>query len=210
MCCAYKAQGAAVRSALQCRNSIERLRSVPFLRDLEESVVKGFFALGPDPELLRSIGMPEMTDRSEAAKVIAMVRRQYQENGIGRWAVEERATGAFVGWCGLKWEQHIRPFAYHDIGYRLIRTYWGRGYATEAASACLRHGFEVLNYPEICAAAEAEHHASNHILRKIGMKQGEPFVFDGKPCNWYSLRKGDPLPAPAAAPGETGPVRSGG
>lgn len=161
------------------------------LRDLEERDVEGIFALDSDPEVLRFIGTPALKGRSEAADRITGIRKQYEEHGIGRWAVEERATGAFMGWCGLKWEQHIRPFPYHDIGYRLIRTYWGRGYATEAASACLRHGFEVLNYPEICAAAEAEHHASNRILQKIGLKQGEPFVFDGKNCNWYSLRKGE-------------------
>jgi ribosomal-protein-alanine N-acetyltransferase len=167
--------------------STERL----ILRDLEERDVDGIFALDSDPEVLRFIGTPVMTQRSQAATVIAMIRRQYRENGIGRWAMEERTTGAFVGWCGLKWEQQVRSFPYYDIGYRLIRSYWGQGYATEAASACLRHGFEVLNYPEICAAVEVEHQASNHVLRKIGLQQGEPFVFEGKVCNWYSLRKGD-------------------
>ncbi len=161
------------------------------LRDLEESDVDGIFALDSDPEVLRYIGTPVMTERSQAANVIAMIRRQYRENGIGRWAMEEPTTGAFVGWCGLKWEQQVRSFPYYDIGYRLIRSYWGQGYATEAASACLRHGFAVLNYPEICAAVEVEHQASNHVLRKIGLQQGEPFTFEGKLCNWYSLRKGD-------------------
>jgi ribosomal-protein-alanine N-acetyltransferase len=167
--------------------STERL----ILRDLEERDVEGIFALDSDPEVLRYIGTPVMTERAQAANVIAMIRKQYRENGIGRWAMEERTTGAFVGWCGLKWEQQVRSFPYYDIGYRLIRSYWGQGYATEAASACLRHGFEVLNYPEICAAVEVEHQASNHVLRKIGLQQGEPFLYDGKVCNWYSLRKGD-------------------
>jgi ribosomal-protein-alanine N-acetyltransferase len=164
------------------------------LRDLEETDVDGIFALDSDPEVLRFIGTPVMKERSEAAKVIALIRQQYQENGIGRWAMEERATGAFIGWTGLKVENHIRPFPYHDIGYRLLRKYWGQGYATESASACLRYGFDVLNYPEICAAAEAQHHASNHILRKIGMQQGESFTFEGKVCNWYSLSIGETLP----------------
>ncbi|HOY28750.1 MAG TPA: GNAT family N-acetyltransferase [Flavobacteriales bacterium] len=160
------------------------------LRDLEETDVEGIFALDSDPEVLRFIGTPALKDRPEAAERISGIRKQYEEHGIGRWAVELRETGAFIGWAGLKWEQHIRPFPYYDIGYRLIRKHWGQGYATEAAIACLRHGFEVLHYPEICAAAEAQHQASNHILRKIGLQQGEPFLFDGKLCNWYSLRKG--------------------
>lgn len=159
------------------------------IRDIEKTDVEGIFALDSDPEVLRFIGTPVMKERSEAENVIAWIRKQYQENGIGRWAMEERTTGRFIGWTGLKLEKQIRPFHYYDLGYRLIRTYWGQGYATESARACLNHGFEVLNYPEISAVAEAKHNASNHILRKIGLKQGDPFTFEGKQCNWYSLRK---------------------
>ncbi len=177
--------------------STERL----ILRDLEERDVDGILALDSDPEVLRYISTPVMTERSQAERVLAMFRQQYRENGIGRWAMEERTTGAFVGWCGLKWEQQVRTFPYYDIGYRLLRKYWGQGYATEAARACLRHGFEVLNYPEICAAAEAEHQASNQVLRKIGLQQGESFLCDGTECNWYSLRKGDQLSQPTTIPG---------
>lgn len=54
------------------------------LRDLEEGDVDGIFALDSDPEVLRFIGTPVMTERSQAAHVIAMVRQQYEENGIGR------------------------------------------------------------------------------------------------------------------------------
>ncbi|MCB0795601.1 MAG: GNAT family N-acetyltransferase [Flavobacteriales bacterium] len=159
------------------------------IRDIEASDVEGIFVLDSDPEVLRYIGTPVMTQRAQAEQVIAHIRRQYQKNGIGRWAMELRSTGEFIGWTGLKWEQDIRPFPYYDLGYRLIRKYWGQGYATESARASLRHGFEVLGYPEICAAAEADNLASNRILRKIGMKQGEPFTFEGKVCNWYALKK---------------------
>ncbi len=159
------------------------------LRDLEETDIEGIFGLDSDPEVLRYIGTPLMKDRSEAANVITLIRNQYQENGIGRWAVVERTTGDLVGWTGLKVEKRIRPLQYYDIGYRLLRKYWGQGYATESAKACLQYGFEVLNYPEICASADAENLASNHILRKIGMQQGDPFIYEGRICNWYSLRK---------------------
>lgn len=172
------------------------------LRDLEETDLDGIFGLDSDPEVLRYIGTPVMTDRSQAEQVIALIRQQYQENGIGRWAMEDRTTGAFVGWCGLKVETRLRPFPYYDIGYRILRQYWGHGYATESAMACLRHGFDVLNYPEIGACAAVENEASNHILRKIGMQQGEPFDHEGKTCNWYSLRKGD-LVSPSAGTGAT-------
>lgn len=159
------------------------------IRDIEETDVEGIFALDSDPEVLRFIGTPVMRVLSEAEDVIAIIRAQCKENGIGRWAMEERASGAFIGWTGLKLEKDIRPFHYYDLGYRLIRKYWGQGFATESARACLKHGFDVLNYPEICAGAEADHRASNHILQKIGMQQGESFTFEGKKCNWYSKRR---------------------
>ena len=112
-------------------------------------------------------------------------------NRIGRWAMEEKSSGNFLGWTGLKLEKEIRSFHYYDLGYRLIRKFWGKGFATESAQACLRYGFEVLKYEEICAAAEAEHVASNHVLNKIGMIQGEPFTFEGKKCHWYSKRRSE-------------------
>lgn len=159
------------------------------IRNIEERDVDGIFALDSDPEVLRFIGTPVMQHRSEAENVIAHIHKQYKENGIGRWAMEERTSGAFIGWTGLKLEKSVRPFHYYDLGYRLIRTFWGQGFATEAAQACLQHGFDVLNYPEINAAAEAEHHASNRVLKKIGMEQGEPFKFEEKLCNWYSKKR---------------------
>jgi len=160
------------------------------VRDIEENDVAGIFALDSDPEVLRYIGTPVMQDVGEAQQAIANIRKQYQTNGIGRWAMEAKTNGAFIGWTGLKLEKDIRPFHYYDLGYRLIRKYWGQGFATESAQACLQHGFDVLHYPEICAAAEAEHIASNHILKKIGMQQGESFTFEGKLCHWYSKRQG--------------------
>ncbi len=93
------------------------------VRDIEETDVEGIFALDSDPEVLRFIGTPVMKLLSEAEHVIANIRAQHKENGIGRWAMEERASGEFIGWTGLKLEKNIRPFHYYDIGYRLILFY---------------------------------------------------------------------------------------
>jgi ribosomal-protein-alanine N-acetyltransferase len=109
--------------------------------------------------------------------------------------MEVRATGEFVGWTGLKQEKRIRPFQYSRHRLPTAPEVLGPGLCDRVGHAPVcDYGFDVLNYPEICAAAEAQHHASNHILRKIGMHQGESFTFEGKVCNWYSLRIGETLP----------------
>jgi ribosomal-protein-alanine N-acetyltransferase len=76
---------------------------------------------------------------------------------------------------------------YYDLGYRLIRKYWGDGFATESALASLTYGFETLKLNEIFAAAHIENIASNRILNKIGLKQEGTFTYDKELHNWYRL-----------------------
>ena len=125
-------------------------------------------------------------------KIIEHIRKQYDENGIGRWAIIDKSSHDFIGWTGLKYEQNIREeLNYYDLGYRLKRKYWGKGIATETATASLKYGFTTLNLKEICAAADIENIASNKILTKIGLEFLETFEFDGTTCNWYQLKKSD-------------------
>ncbi|MBZ4190309.1 GNAT family N-acetyltransferase [Niabella sp. 3A5MI-3] len=74
---------------------------------------------------------------------------------------------------------------YYDIGYRLRRDFWGKGYAAVSAAACLRYGFEQLGFQEVFAMAHVENTASNKILRRIGMKAAAPFELEGMPHFWY-------------------------
>lgn len=82
---------------------------------------------------------------------------------IGRWAVHLKSNGAFIGWCGLKdTDGEI------DLGYRFMQQYWGKGYATEAASAVLKYGIE-NGYSNIVGRAAVANEASVAVLRKIGL-----------------------------------------
>ena len=63
----------------------------------------------------------------EAKSIIEEIRKQYKENGIGRWAVIDKKTNDFIGWAGLKYEQKLGDnFKYYDLGYRLKKKYWGK------------------------------------------------------------------------------------
>ena len=162
------------------------------LRDIEESDVEGIFELDSDPEVHTYLGTPPIQTLEEAHGIIRYIRKQYTENGIGRWAVIDKESSDFVGWTGLKYEQELRSeFDYYDIGYRLRKKYWGQGIASLTATESLRYGFEQMGLDEICGAAEIEHKVSNHILQKIGLTYVERFVFEGTPANFYRITKKD-------------------
>ena len=160
------------------------------IRELEETDIEGMFTLDSNPEVHRFLGNTPIKTKEEALKMIRHVRQQYIDNGIGRLAIIEKTSGAFMGWTGLKLEKGVRADReYYDLGYRLLQKYWGKGIATETAIASLQYGFETLQLEEINAAADVDHIASNSILKKVGMQFVETFLFEGTPHNWYSIKK---------------------
>lgn len=162
------------------------------LRELTEADAPGLYALDSDPEVHKYLGNHPVKTIEESQAIITHVRRQYEENGIGRWAVVDKATGDFIGWSGLKYETNLREgIQYYDLGYRLRRKYWGRGIATETAIESLKYGFLQMNLDEICAAAHIENIASNTVLTKVGFKFVETFEYDGDTDNWYKLKRSD-------------------
>jgi len=128
----------------------------------------------------------------QAHDTIAYVRNQYDQYGIGRWAVIDKATQDFVGWSGLKFETTVRDdMDYYDLGYRLRRKYWGQGIATETSLAALKYGFETLELEKIFAGAHVDNIGSNKVLQKVGLRLIEVFEFDGDEHNWYGISKSE-------------------
>lgn len=164
-----------------------------FLREILPSDVEGLFELDSDPEVHKYLGNKPVTDKSQIVDVIKFIRQQYVDNGIGRWAIIDKKTNAFIGWTGLKfvtnWTNNHQ--FYYDLGYRLKRKYWGLGIATETAMLSLEYAFKVLKLYEVYAAASCKNIASNKILRKIGMNFIETFYYEDIECNWYKMNKKD-------------------
>jgi [ribosomal protein S5]-alanine N-acetyltransferase len=167
------------------------------LREVKPSDAPGFFEMDSDPMVVRYTGAPPVADVSESLKIIEFIQSQYVVHGIGRWTVLLKETGEFLGWCGLKRfaDAEIngrRDFV--DLGYRFSQRHWGKGYATEAAGACLRYGFETRGYDLICAHAMQANTASVHVLTKIGMLDKGIFEAEGEPCVWFeALRQASDL-----------------
>ena len=105
----------------------------------------------------------------------------------GFWATHEAATGAFIGWF------HYRPakVAPHDLelGYRLRRDAWGKGYATEGSRGLIAHAFDVLRDPRIVAHAFRANRASTRVMEKVGMVFEREELEDGQPLDWYAHQR---------------------
>ena len=100
------------------------------------------------------------------ADKLARMRADWEANGWGAWAVEERATGRFVGRVGLQYHSFWPEDA--ELGWGVDPELWGRGYASEAAAAALRHAFEVLTMPRVVSILHPENAPSIRVAEKLG------------------------------------------
>lgn len=164
------------------------------LREVDERDVEGFFEMDSDPEVARYVGTPPVQSREQCLEIIRFIQNQYVAFGIGRWSVVLKSSGEFVGWCGLKrmaGQTMNGRTDFVDIGYRFSQRHWGMGYATESAQATLDYGFSVLGFDEICAFADLRNEASQRVLTKIGLQQGNEFEWEGVTCVWFEKRRLD-------------------
>lgn len=160
------------------------------LRELEDTDFERMFLMDSDPEVMKYLGTP-VTNLDESKEIIKMIRKQYEENGVGRWAVIEKESGLLIGWCGLKLLKepingHVETL---DLGYRFIPEFWGKGYAWEAAKATLDYGFNELKANTIYAFADAGNSGSHYILTKMGFENTGAFEDSGVKCFWYELKR---------------------
>lgn len=158
------------------------------LRRLHHDDLQDMYELDSDAEVHKYLGKNPVTTLEQSKNIIQSVLDQYKKNNIGRLAIIDNKSKAFIGWAGLKWEEKVRSeFSYYDVGYRLKRKHWGQGYGTEAAQLSLKYGFENLKLEKICGAADVNNIGSNRILSKIGMEKKDPFEYEGVTCNWYEI-----------------------
>ena len=161
------------------------------LRKFEETDFERMFLLDSNPEVMKYIGIPPLSDINDSKNVIKMIQQQYLDYGIGRLAVIEKENGLLIGWSGLKLlTQEINGYNnVYDLGYRFLPESWGKGYALESAKASLDFGFNDLSIDAIYAHAHSENEASNNILKKLGFKQTSEFTEPDGICFWYELKR---------------------
>jgi RimJ/RimL family protein N-acetyltransferase len=127
-----------------------------------------FAELNSHPEVMEFFPMPQSHSESDAMadKCESLIAGR----GWGFWAVEIKGTGEFIGFVGLHIPSTILPFSpCVEIGWRLARSYWGKGYATEAARAALQVGFEHLTLQEIVSFTAVSNRRSRAVMERLHM-----------------------------------------
>jgi RimJ/RimL family protein N-acetyltransferase len=150
-----------------------RLRLRRFTLDDADLLVE----LDSDPDVMRYITFGAPTPRE--AYVNTYMPRWFeiyeQFPLLGYWAAEHRRDGEFLGWFHLR-DDRIEP-QYLELGYRLRRAAWGRGYATEGGRALVAHGFERVGADRISARTLVGNTASQHVIEKCGLRRTGSFVY---------------------------------
>lgn len=136
------------------------------LRKMNQEDASHLLQIFSDPEAMRSY--PSTKNENETREWINWTLNNYAKYGVGLWIVEDKATGDFLGQCGIV-PQEVDGEIKMEIGYLFVRRAWGKGYATEAAKACKKYGFEHLNQSEMISLVDVHNIPSAKVAERIGM-----------------------------------------
>lgn len=164
--------------------SVETARLL--LRAYSPADFEAFAEMRADPEVMRFIGHGGPGTAEQARAWQERNDRRWLEEGFGMWAVVERASGELAGWCGLS---RLDTTDEVEVGYGLARRAWGRGFATEAARAALRYGFERLGLARIVAVVNPSNRASRHVVEKLGLRYVKDAHHYGALLNYFELTR---------------------
>jgi 3-dehydroquinate dehydratase/shikimate dehydrogenase len=151
----------------------ERLK----LRQWRQEDLEPFAALNADPRVREYF--PGLLTSNVSDGHVQLMSDHIEKYGWGFWAASLLETDQFIGFIGLEdvnFEAHFTPAV--EIGWRLGHEYWGKGYATEGARACLQYGFEKLNFQDIVSFTTLTNQRSRHVMEKIGMHHVKKDDFD--------------------------------
>jgi RimJ/RimL family protein N-acetyltransferase len=147
------------------------------LRPWRDADLAPFAALNADPEVMRYF--PATLSRAESDAVAGRIRESFAARGFGNWAVEVPGVTPFAGFVGLSVPRFDAPFMpCVEIGWRLARACWGKGYASEAARAALDFGFASLKLPEIVSFTVVANLPSRRVMERLGMRHDPSGDFD--------------------------------
>lgn len=156
------------------------------LRQFRDDDLDAFAAIQADPVAARHVGEGNVTDRATSWRIMAIFVGHWQLRGHGQYAVEERATGAFVGRIGL-W--HPEGWPGLEIGWLIARDRWGRGYATEGARAVAAQAFDTLPIEQLISLIRPMNAASIRVATKLGAIRERTIDLEGHRTDVYVLRR---------------------
>ncbi|MFI0435966.1 MAG: GNAT family N-acetyltransferase [Parachlamydiaceae bacterium] len=157
------------------------------LRPWQQEDLEPFAQLNSDARVMEYF--PSTLNRQESDNLAKRISDKLEEQGWGLWAVSVPNVAEFIGFIGLaapSFNAHFTPAV--EIGWRLAYDFWGKGYATEGAIACLAHAFQKLDLNEIVSFTAVQNMRSRRIMEKIGLHHNPNDDFDHP-----KLQEGHPL-----------------
>jgi RimJ/RimL family protein N-acetyltransferase len=137
-----------------------------------------------DPAVTRYVPSRTADPRERAERMLAAIEASWAQRGYGIWLVTNRADGALLGHCGLG---YLPDTAEVEIDYAYAQRHWSRGYATEAARAALRYGFEVARLGQVIGLAVPENIASRRVLERVGFVYRRDAPYFGLSLAYHTL-----------------------
>ena len=161
------------------------------MRGWRDGDLEPYARMCADPEVMRFIGNGSTLNREQSGEQVSRFVRHWDDRGFGLWAVEEKESGAFVGFAGLSYQEDW-PEGEHktEVGWRLDRAFWGRGFATEAAEASVAYGLEKVGLERIISIIQPENTASRRVAEKAGLTPRGETRWRGTPVVWYATDRG--------------------
>ena len=146
------------------------------LRRFTEDDVESLVELDGDPDVMRYITGGRPTPRDEIANDVLPAYLDYYERyaGYGFWAAIEKSSGRFVGWFHFRPEDASKPDEV-ELGYRLRKSVWSKGYATEGSRALIEKGFAELGVERVFATTMVVNVASRRVMEKAGLRYVRTF-----------------------------------
>ena len=138
------------------------------LREITSNDYEDLCRMNGDHEVMKYVGDGSVRTREMMVHEMEMLMSHYLRHpGLGIWAVERKEPREFLGAAGLVYYDNTPEI---EVGYRFLKENWNNGYATEAAAALVRYGFETLGLEKIVSSAHVDNRASIRVMEKIGMK----------------------------------------
>ena len=153
------------------------------LRQFREQDLDDLAEMSADAEVMRFLGGKPL-DRLESWRMLCAILGHWQLRGFGMWALEEKATGRFVGRLGFIYPDGWPGF---ELGWTLARHSWGRGYATEGARRALEHGFSEMDREHVISLINPENVRSVAVAERIGERHEKTIDFLDQKIHVYGI-----------------------
>ena len=157
------------------------------LRQFREDDVDAWSAICAEPEVIRHASLAGVPlTREQSAKWLRSMLDHWQAHGYGMWAVEEKATGRFIGRIGL---QFPPGFPETEVAWMLGTAHWGHGFAAEGARAAIEFGFSRVGKAKLISLIFPENERSLRLAERLGERYESDFHLEGHRLLMYSIRR---------------------